>query len=193
MRKDFYIFRHGETDYNKEQRWQGCGLNAPLNATGVEQAAALAETLRPLGLEIIYSSELKRARQTAEIVAGKLGLDVKILPELKEICLGQAEGLLRAEVSEKFPVVWEKWYCGEDDMHIRFPQGESKQEVQNRMSAAFDELLNTQENIIGIASHSASIRYFLMKFGHKPHKMPNTALFHLIYDCGNWILDEQPV
>ena len=190
MRKEFYIFRHGETDYNKEARWQGCGLNAPLNKSGEIQAAALAEILRPLGLEVIYASGLKRALQTAEIVAGVLGVAAKVLPGLREACLGKAEGLLKNEVATIYPEIWNEWYSAQNNMDVRFPGGESKQEVQERMLGVFESLLNTPENTIGIASHSASIRYFLMKFGYKPHKMPNTALFHLTYENGLWKLKE---
>ena len=71
MRKDFYIFRHGETDYNAQKRWQGQGIDIDLNKTGLKQAEDLAEKMQHLGLEIIYSSPLKRARQTAEFVAKK--------------------------------------------------------------------------------------------------------------------------
>lgn len=59
MHKDFYIFRHGETDYNKEKRWQGCGIDIPLNQTGILQAQELAKHLEGKGIEHIYSSNLK--------------------------------------------------------------------------------------------------------------------------------------
>ena len=91
MRKDFYIFRHGETDYNKEMRWQGCGVDLPLNATGIAQAVTLSERLKPLKLEVIYSSPLKRALETAQIAASQLKLKVKLLPDLREGCLGVCE------------------------------------------------------------------------------------------------------
>ena len=57
--KVFYIFRHGETDFNREGRWQGAGHNPELNLAGVAQAHLLTETLRPLGMRIIYSRRLK--------------------------------------------------------------------------------------------------------------------------------------
>ena len=65
MRKDFYIFRHGETDENLAKRWQGSGVDAPLNVTGIHQAQVLAEKINNLGIEVIYSSPLKRAQQTS--------------------------------------------------------------------------------------------------------------------------------
>ena len=190
MRKVFYIFRHGETDYNTVRRWQGCGIDIPLNANGVRQAEELAPRLADKGLQIIYSSPLKRAHQTAEIVAAKLGLEVKIKEGLIEGCLGQTEGLLKSEVAVKFPEIYAQWYDSQNDMNIAFPGGETKNQIQQRMYAVFAELLQTSEEVIGIASHSAAIRYFLMKFGHKPHTMKNTALFRLEYEDGAWSLAE---
>lgn len=63
-----YIFRHGETDYNKQRIIQGI-LDIPLNETGLQQAYALAELLSNSGIQLIYSSKLQRAHRTAEIVA----------------------------------------------------------------------------------------------------------------------------
>ena len=65
MKKDLYIFRHGETDYNLEHRWQGCGLDAVLNENGEEQARKLAEKVLSLGMTVLYCSPLVRAVQTA--------------------------------------------------------------------------------------------------------------------------------
>ncbi len=190
MRKLFYIFRHGETDYNTVRRWQGSGIDIPLNATGVAQAQNLASLLRDKGIQIIYSSPLKRALQTAEIVAAGLGVPVKIVSELREGCLGETEGMLKQEVALKFPDIFQQWYDDANDMDIAFPGGETKNQIQQRMLGAVERLLQTPQQVIGISSHSASIRYFLMKFGHKPHAMKNTALFRLSYEDGIWDLQE---
>lgn len=187
MRKDFYIFRHGETDYNKEKRWQGCGIDTELNENGLKQAEVLAETLAHKNLQIIYSSCLKRAVKTAEIVADKLNIKVKCIKDLREGCFGEAEGMRKVEVAEKYPEIFELWYDDETDyMDVAFPGGETKNEMQQRMFAVFEKLLKSKEDIIGIASHGSSIRYFLLKFGFSLGRMPNTALFHLVYEDGNW-------
>lgn len=190
MRKDFYIFRHGETDYNAQKRWQGQGIDIDLNKTGLKQAEDLAEKMQHLGLEIIYSSPLKRARQTAEFVAKKTNTQIKLLPELIEGSLGICEGMKADDAKNKYPETWNIWYGENNDMSIRWPEGESKQEIQDRMFRAFEKMLNTKENVIGVASHGGAIRYFLLAFGYGPHKMPNTALFHVIYDNKNWIFDK---
>lgn len=190
MRKVFYLFRHGETNYNLEKRWQGCGVDSLLNQTGIKQAEELAEKIQNLGIEIIYSSELKRALQTGTVAAAKLGVELKTMPDLREGCFGEAEGLLRDEVERKFPDVFKAWYSPENDMNMGFPGGETKQEMQDRMCAVLQNLLNAPEKIIGISSHSSSIRYLLMKFGLPPHKMPNTTLFKVVYDNGSWTAEQ---
>ncbi len=189
MRKDFYIFRHGETDYNKERRWQGCGVDSELNAAGIAQARALSLRLEACGIEHIYSSNLKRALQTARIVAEHLRIGVDIVPDLREGCFGAAEGMLKSEIAVKFADVFNDWYNAADDMNVRFPGGESKAEMQARMYAVLENLLAAPYRTIGIASHGSSIRYLLYKFGLPPHHMENTALFRLIYEAGVWRLE----
>ena len=189
MRKDFYIFRHGETDENLAKRWQGNGVDVPLNTTGVYQAGVLAEKVSGLGIEIIYSSPLKRAQQTANIVSSNLNVDVVIMDEFTEGCLGVCEGMLKDDIMVQYPDIWKKWYADNIDMSVRWPKGESKQEMQNRMFKGITKLMNIPQSVIGIASHSGSMRYFLLAFGYGPHKIPNTALFHLIYDNGVWELE----
>ncbi len=190
MRKDFYIFRHGETEYNRLQRWQGQGVDIDLNEAGIAQAKQLAVKLQDKGLQIIYSSPLKRALQTANIVANAKKLAVKTLPELTEGSVGDCEGQEREKIAQKYPEIWNIWYGDNNIMDIRWPNGESKQEIQNRMVSAFDKMLQIPETIIGVASHGAAIRYFLLKFGYGPHRITNTALFHLVYQDGDWQLAE---
>ena len=190
MRKDFYLFRHGETEYNRQRRWQGQGIDVYLNDNGVAQAQALAEKLRDKNIEIIYSSPLKRAFQTAQIVADLHNIPIKIIDDLTEGGVGECEGALREDVEKKYPEIWNIWYGDNDIMDIRWPGGESKLDVQQRMVRAFDFMLTTKEKIIGVASHGAAMRYFLLKFGYGPHKMENASLFHLIYEDGKWILAE---
>ena len=187
MHKDFYIFRHGETDYNKEKRWQGCGIDAELNETGTKQAEQLIEKLAGKNLQIIYSSGLHRALKTAKIVAAELGVEVKIITDLHEANLGQAEGMFKADVAQKFPEVYAQWYDDEkDNLDITFPGGESKRQIFNRMYHVLESLLATKEHVIGIASHGAAIRYLLYGLGYRTGRMENCALFHVVYEDGQW-------
>jgi broad specificity phosphatase PhoE len=87
------LVRHGETDWNAERRWQG-HADVPLNERGREQARALAERLASNGrVDAIYTSDLSRARDTAEVVGAHLGVPVAVDRDLREIDVGSREGM----------------------------------------------------------------------------------------------------
>jgi probable phosphoglycerate mutase len=96
------IARHGETDWNRERRWQG-HADPPLNDLGREQARALAEQLRADPPDALYGSDLARARETAEIVGQRLGLDVRLDSRLREVDVGEWSGLTTAELERLHP------------------------------------------------------------------------------------------
>jgi broad specificity phosphatase PhoE len=93
----FLLARHGETEWNREERYQG-HADPPLNATGRAQAEELANSLVEEQVEAIYSSDLRRAAETAEIVGARLGLTVAQEPRLKEIDVGSWQGLTKAQI-----------------------------------------------------------------------------------------------
>jgi thiosulfate oxidation carrier complex protein SoxZ len=97
-----FIARHGQTDWNFEHRWQG-HADPPLNATGRAQAAELGEALAGSAIEAVFSSDLRRAAETAEIVAARLGLLVELDARLREVDVGEWSGLTAAEVEERYP------------------------------------------------------------------------------------------
>ncbi len=110
------LVRHGETDWNRDLRIQG-GSDTELNETGRAQARELASELAAVELDAVYASDLKRARETAEIVARDRGLDVALDPGLRERSFGSWEGLTRAEVDERFPD--RQHHDGETDDQVR--------------------------------------------------------------------------
>jgi broad specificity phosphatase PhoE len=95
------LARHGETDWNREKRWQGLADHS-LNARGREQARALAEKLQAVPFSAVYASDLRRAHETALIVAERKGLAVTPMRELREIDVGSWTGLSYDEVKERF-------------------------------------------------------------------------------------------
>ena len=95
------LARHGETDWNRERRWQGRS-DLPLNERGREQARALAEKLEPVPLSAVYASDLRRAYETALVVAKTKGLAVTPMRELREVDVGSWTGLSYDEVKERF-------------------------------------------------------------------------------------------
>ena len=98
----FLLVRHGETDWNRDGRWQG-HADPPLNETGRRQAHAVAEQLADVPVDAIYSSDLRRAFETAEIVAARKGMTPRPMASLREVDVGSWSGLTRAEIAERFP------------------------------------------------------------------------------------------
>jgi broad specificity phosphatase PhoE len=155
-----YLFRHGETDFNREQRFQG-HLDVPLNDEGRRQAASLVRPLGRIGLECILSSDLRRARETAEIVARGLEIPVFETAGLREAHLGTAQGLTVEQIEAQFGrELVEKWrspYLSDAD--VSYPGGESGREVLERVLASMEKFLgSTDYQHIGVATHGGVIR-----------------------------------
>jgi broad specificity phosphatase PhoE len=126
------LARHGETDWNRENRFQG-HADPPLNAAGRAQSAGLAEALADEPIARVYTSPLRRARETAELVAERLGLEVEPLEALREIDVGSWSGLTRREVGERFPESYARWL--ERAPH-GFEDGETYEELAARVIPA---------------------------------------------------------
>ncbi len=181
MKKIFYLFRHGQTDMNAAKRWQGAGVDFPLNEEGRRQAGALAETMKDMGVEAIYTSPLTRARQTADIVADALNVPVFVRPALIEGRFGVAEGRTRDEISALFLDILPRWENLDDkDFDVRFPDGESRREIQCRILNDLREIAETEPyRRVGISGHSATIRCVLFAFGIKRMFIPHGEPFKL--------------
>ncbi|MBR4126521.1 MAG: histidine phosphatase family protein [Alphaproteobacteria bacterium] len=190
MKKEFYIFRHGQTDMNLAGRWQGQKVDMPLNAAGEQQARELAGELKQTGMDIVFSSPLKRAVQTAQIVAGALKIPVQIDNGLIEGCFGEAEGKTREEIHTFYPEIAERWRClDENVMDVCFNGGETKRQIQQRMLETLKKIVRENDcGIIGISTHSATIRCFALLFGIKMYAVPNGKPFHVIFEngCFEW-------
>ena len=132
------LARHGETDDNvPPQRVQGW-IDSPLNEQGRAQARALAAAVRPLGLAAVYSSHLARARESADIVASELGLEVVADERLAESRRGDWEGRLLEDIESEEPELWAAWRRGGAD--FRFPGGESLAEHADRVADALADV-----------------------------------------------------
>jgi broad specificity phosphatase PhoE len=108
-RRLLYVVRHGETDWNAAERWQG-HTDIPLNANGRVQARAVAEALREAGLSGVVASDLSRARETARIIATELGVAIAYVDAaLRERSFGCFEGLTRTECEALHPEAWRDW------------------------------------------------------------------------------------
>lgn len=189
MAKVFYIFRHGETAYNLAEIRQGCSVDLPLTQKGIAQARELAEQLMGIGLECVYSRRLKRAWQTAEEVVARLQVPLLLESELREVDYGVTEGLEKNEIKANDPVLYQRWRSfDQKDFDVRFEGGESKREVMTRMLRAFEKMAQSEFEVIGVATHGAAIRYFLLGLGYKIKKIDNGAVFKVSYNDGQWKL-----
>ncbi|MES2758652.1 MAG: histidine phosphatase family protein [Pseudomonadota bacterium] len=108
------LIRHGETAWNVERRLQG-HIDIALNPEGLRQAAAVAAALAGEQVDAVFASDLQRALQTAQAVAGARSLAVQQEPALRERCYGGFEGLLYADIAQRFPAEFAAWQAREVD------------------------------------------------------------------------------
>lgn len=133
MATTLVLVRHGETDWNRERRYQG-HADQPLNDAGRSQALELASRLRDEPVTALYTSPLRRASETAQILADGFDLVARTLDALLEIDVGAWEGLTVDEVRERYPNrVDQDWRSGWED-------GETYDELERRVVPALIEL-----------------------------------------------------
>jgi len=125
------LVRHGETAFNQGRRWQG-QHHSPLNAQGRAEAQALAERIAALSPAAIYSSDLPRARETADVIAALTGLEPVFDPRWREVDVGEWLGLTPEEVDEQYPEGYARWLAG----GTGWDQGETYLEMAERGLAA---------------------------------------------------------
>lgn len=177
------LARHGETDDNRPPlRFQGW-RDTPLNDTGRSQAHSLAAELTDRGIASIWSSDLSRARETAEIVGSHLGLSVRLDARLREGNRGRWEGRLFGDVATHEPELFERWeHAGRD---WRFPGGESLREQLERVSACVEEVRSSGPLPALVVCHGGSIRVMLCLSDPRgldafhDYAIPNTGVFPL--------------
>jgi probable phosphoglycerate mutase len=151
--------RHGETDWNRDARIQGQS-DPPLNETGREQARALTETLVGERIDAVYASDLRRARETAEILAAELGLPVVLDPDLRELDFGRWEGHTITELQALFPDAVERWQAGGENA---WDGGETREAMAERVRAAVRRLASIHAGgQIVLVAHGGPVRVLLM-------------------------------
>jgi broad specificity phosphatase PhoE len=148
------LVRHGETDDNAADRFQG-RRDTQLNDRGREQSRALARMLRDEGLRALYTSPLQRARATAQIVGDALGLDAVVDARLMEADAGDWSGLLYADVIAAEPGAFARWRAV--DPTFRFPGGESVAEQAARVAAALADVAGGPLPAL-VVTHGGTIR-----------------------------------
>jgi broad specificity phosphatase PhoE len=148
------IVRHGETDWNRDGRFQG-HADTPLNDAGREQAHALADELAGERIDFVYTSDLVRARETAEIIATRLGADVVARSELREIDVGEWEGLTWLEIEERYPEGARTWH----EHGYGWKSGETYDELGERIIAALRRIAADHPDLrVLVVGHGGTVR-----------------------------------
>lgn len=186
--KNLYIIRHGETDWNKNQKLQGQS-DIQLNDVGREQAKALIPSLQKLNIQSIYSSPLSRALETAKIVNSEFKLNIIKDDRLKETNVGEAEGLTLEEINTKFGIDFlQRWRSYDERLlDLSYPNGESKRKMMVRARTAMIEIAQQSEfESIALFSHGMLMRALTYIFGAgvawEPQAFVNGSIHHFLWN-----------
>jgi len=157
------LVRHGRTEWNRVERFRG-RADLDLDEVGVKQAEAAAERMANWPVSAVYSSPLKRAMHTAQVLAGRLDLEVKPLPGIIDIDFGRWQGLSPQEAAADDAGLFQKWLTSPHE--VNFPGGESLEIVRNRLDETVAGLgQRHQDQTIVLVSHKvvcqAMVLYFL--------------------------------
>ncbi len=156
---DLLLIRHGETSWNLEQRYQG-QQDSPLSNSGLMQAEKTAVFLSRFKIDAVYTSDLLRAKRTAEVIARPHGLTPIPDPRLREVAFGEWEGLTRAEVQARYPDVYTARF--KDALNVRVPGGELPSEVLDRLMDFVSELIARHQNErVACVSHGGALRLLI--------------------------------
>jgi probable phosphoglycerate mutase len=167
------LARHGETDWNRELRIQGSS-DVELNELGRGQARALAQELEHVALDAIYSSDLSRARQTAEAVAAFHGLEVRLDRRLRERSFGSWEGLTREEIPD----------------HAHRPEdAEPDDEVRERVLEAVQAIADEHpgETVLVVSHGGALNTLWHHAFGQRVERWANCEVYKLAVRDGGYV------
>ena len=185
-KKEIYLIRHGETEFNKKGIVQGSGIDADLNETGRNQAEAFFNKYGYIEFEKVYTSALIRTHQTVEKFLKK-GIPHEVLPELNEISWGEKEGKEpTTESNAYYANLTRSWSLGETN--LKPEGGESPIEVATRLRVGINKILqNSDEKLILVAMHGRAMRILLAEISNLdlremdtfPHQ--NTCLYKLEY------------
>src|SRR6266851_187680 len=169
----FYLIRHGRTAWNNEDRLQGWA-DQPLDDTGLTQARALAAWLQAVAFDAFYSSPLRRARQTAEVVAEPHGLPVTLDDRLRERNVGDWTGLTldqaRAQAPDRFDADWRQSGA---------PGGEAQAALTARVAAVVDDIVAAwPAATVAVVSHGGALSSVLAHLLGIPAHIAVSFSFH---------------
>ncbi len=184
--------RHGETEWNRAGRFQG-HLNSALNAEGMAQAEALGERLAKERIDLLLSSDLGRALQTASAIAMRTGHEIVVEPRLRERRMGIFQGLTPDEVEARYPDEYARFRSRDPDYVI--PEGESVRQLFERSVACFTELATQHAGLtLATVTHGGVLAMLYRHARSMPLQAPrdftlhNTGVNRFRHRLGAWQL-----
>lgn len=165
-----YLLRHGESVANVTHTFASKKLDLPLTEFGIQQVNQIAEPMKNIGFDIIYSSPLLRARQTAEIIGNTCGFNPIVVESLREIDVGELDAKCIAEIDHRkiYDEVISKWDDGQND--ISFKNGENLNMVKERINDFLNRLSHKNDERILVVGHGLFFMAFIWLFceNHEP-------------------------
>ena len=190
---EIILIRHGETEWNSQQRMQGHS-NSDLSSVGQAQIQALGQWMKNVPFDLIYSSDSLRAKQTAEAITQFSGHDLQFDQRLREKNLGVFEGLTSEEARERHPEVFRLFKTAGSKYVI--DEGESTQQLQDRALEIVEEIrIKRPEERVLMVTHSGFIRVVMKHSLGLSLETPtrflirNTGVFRLVWE-DKWIVSQ---
>ena len=161
-----YLTRHGETEWNIEKRLQGRG-DSPLTKYGIQRAKELRDRIKNIDIDVIYSSPIKRALNTANILRGNKNIDIVTDDRLMEMCFGDYEGK-KIDIIQKENPNWDIKLIMQGNVEICAPNGENLKEVRERISKLMNKIIaeNMGKSIL-IVTHGITLKALMYYFKDK--------------------------
>ncbi len=144
------LARHGETEWNAEEIFRG-RVDVDLNEMGIREAELLAEHLSYMTIAAVYSSPLKRALQTAEMIARHHDVKVEVSPQLIDLDYGEWQGLSRETVRDRYGQLYHEWL--NSPQLVKMPAGESLGDVRRRAISLVEDITAKAEDTVVLVSH----------------------------------------
>ena len=182
--KTFYIFRHGQSTYNLAGRTQGQTNDSVLTPLGEQQAREVGKKLQGRAVEVILSSPLTRAIQTARLANESLQVPMQIDDRFSEVNVGEIEGLHYTVIQEKYGMKYHKWRSSDRQYeNMRFNGGESKKEVRTRVLEGLkDYAEHSPYTCMAVSSHGIMLTQLLIAFDQRAIDVPNGGILEITYD-----------
>ncbi|WP_252226797.1 MULTISPECIES: histidine phosphatase family protein [unclassified Clostridium] len=158
-----YFIRHGQTEWNLETRMQG-HRDSPLTKLGMTQAQKLHDRLVKEKIDLIYSSESKRAYDTAKIIKGNRNIPIHTKKELREIHMGEWEGMKQIDIINKYSQPWSDFW-NNPILYVPTGEGESYEKLKNRVIPTIENIINlNQGKNVAIVTHRITLKVIMSYF-----------------------------